>query len=318
VSRAVLVSGVATVIGYGIVRSLKLAYPDLHITGTDIHSYAVGRRWCDEFSLVPLCASPDFPRTLLRLAAERSVVAVFSGVPHELSALDELRHRLSKTGASVILNSPLCLKLGLDKWRLYKSLIEAGVPAIETRLVESHTTFDELASELGCPFMVKPRAGMASKGLSVISAPADFLAIAKQNGLMAQKIVGNADSEYTVGAYSLRGHLRAMICMRRWLGREGNTIRAEIVPRDEFEPAVSMLCRMSQADGPTNFQFRRHEGKLYLLEINPRFSSSSYMRTLAGYNEPAMAFRHYVDGVPPDQPPVEAMTFVRYAEDVTL
>ena len=76
------------------------------------------------------------------------------------------------------------------------------------------------------------------------------------------------------------------------------------------------LCELFRPIGPTNFQFRRHEGVLKLLEINPRVSSATSIRTAFGYNESAMAVEFYLDGKRPVQPAIRAGRAVRYLEDL--
>ena len=73
---AVLVSGVGQLIGYGIVRSLKLARPDLRIIGTDIYPHAVGQVWSDAFIVCPPAASPQFPDFLAKLVERVPVFVV--------------------------------------------------------------------------------------------------------------------------------------------------------------------------------------------------------------------------------------------------
>ena len=67
--------------------------------------------------------------------------------------------------------------------------------------------------------------------------------------------------------------------------------------------------------GPTNFQFRKDNGQLKLLEINPRISSSSSMRCKLGYNEEEMAVKYFLLGEKVNQPELFAGRVVRYTED---
>ena len=67
--------------------------------------------------------------------------------------------------------------------------------------------------------------------------------------------------------------------------------------------------------GPTNFQLRRHEGALQLLEINPRVSSSTSIRATFGYNKAFMAVEYFLQGKEPVQPRIRPGRAVRYVED---
>jgi carbamoyl-phosphate synthase large subunit len=311
----VLVSGVGAVIGYGIVRSLKQGRARLRVIGTDIHEHAVGQAWCDAFVKCPPAASKDFAPFLLELIGTYEIGCVFSGFPQELAVLASLHEVLESQNARVVINSVGALALGADKWKLAKAL-DGGPLAIQTRLVTSDARFDDLASSLGCPFVVKPRAGSASRGFAIVSGADDWRGVASDASMIAQALIGTADEEYTAAIYGDgEGSYTASIVMRRWLGREGNTARAEVVSNDPFCDALKSICVLSRPIGPTNLQFRLDRGIPYLLEINPRISSSTYMRSLCGYNEALMALDHYVDGVLPGQPLVQARRLIRYAED---
>jgi carbamoyl-phosphate synthase large subunit len=78
---------------------------------------------------------------------------------------------------------------------------------------------------------------------------------------------------------------------------------------------VSNLCEYYTPIGPTNFQFRKHQGVLKLLEINPRISSSTSIRAAFGYNESLMAIEYYLENKKPSQPVIKQGKAVRYIED---
>ena len=40
------------------------------------------------------------------------------------------------------------------------------------------------------------------------------------------------------------------------------------------------------------------DGTLYPFEVNPRFSGSTYIRALMGFNEPDLLIRHHIHGEP--------------------
>ena len=79
--------------------------------------------------------------------------------------------------------------------------------------------------------------------------------------------------------------------------------------------ALLKFCKYFKPIGPTNFQFRKHEGVLKLLEINPRISSATSIRTAFGYNECKMAVEYYLKNKKPKQPVIKQGRAVRYTED---
>ena len=78
---------------------------------------------------------------------------------------------------------------------------------------------------------------------------------------------------------------------------------------------IRKYCEIFQPIGPTNFQFMSKAEEFFLLEINPRFSSSTSMRGLLGYNESKMAIDYYEDGILPQQPIIKSGSVIRFIED---
>ncbi|MNP55379.1 carbamoyl phosphate synthase-like protein [compost metagenome] len=75
------------------------------------------------------------------------------------------------------------------------------------------------------------------------------------------------------------------------------------------------MIRIFKPEGPTNFQFRYEAGHYYLLEINPRISSSTSLRTAFGFNESEMCIEYYLQGKEPSFATIKKGSSVRYIED---
>jgi hypothetical protein len=62
---------------------------------------------------------------------------------------------------------------------------------------------------------------------------------------------------------------------------------------------VDTLARLFRPVGPTNFQFRRHNGVYLPLEISPRLSSSTSLREAFGTNDAEMCIEYFLEGRTP-------------------
>ena len=58
-----------------------------------------------------------------------------------------------------------------------------------------------------------------------------------------------------------------------------------------------------------------YNGVCQLLEINPRISASTSIRSAFGYNESIMAVEYFAEGKIPGQPDIKKGTAIRYTED---
>ena len=68
-------------------------------------------------------------------------------------------------------------------------------------------------------------------------------------------------------------------------------------------------------EGPVNFQFRFENGEYYLLEINPRISSSTSIRTAFGYNEAEMCMEWYLEHNAPANRNIKQGMALRYIDE---
>ena len=316
----VLVSGVGAIIGYGVVRSLKASRFVVNVIGTDIYSDAAGKHWCDRFEQCPLAADPDYPEFLRDILRRQEVDLVIPAIEQDVAVLAREMERGTLTGLTsrFALNNLELVPIAGDKWLTHLQLEKHGLPTIPTRI---DGTFDELARELGLPMLLKPRRSYATKGIQIINARAEFELGKARLGddFMIQRVVGSQDEEYTVGAFGLGGGKSVPpIVFQRRLSGEGATAKAAVREVPELNQRVQTLVELFEPIGPTNFQFRRHQGEFVLLEINPRVSSSNSLRTAFGYNEAEMCIEFYLEQNQPSPPRIRSGCAVRYIEDIVV
>jgi carbamoyl-phosphate synthase large subunit len=231
-------------------------------------------------------------------------------------ASEKERGRLQDLTTRFALNDARLLPVANDKWLTYGRLRENGFPTIPTRIDGS---FEELVTEWGLPLLLKPRRSYASKGIQLIRTREEFDHGKAKLGdqFMIQRLVGSQDDEFTVGAFGLGGgKCVAPIILRRTLSGEGATAKASVQELPELDRQVRKLVEVFEPIGPTNFQFRRHQGEFLLLEINPRVSSSNSLRTAFGYNEAEMCIEFYLERKQPSPPRIRSGCAVRYIEDI--
>ncbi|MCQ1769262.1 ATP-grasp domain-containing protein [Neorhizobium galegae] len=312
----VLVTGVGAIIGYGILRSLRMARPDVKLVGIDIHSDAVGQRWADQFFQVPLTADPVYPEVLSRIITDAEVDLIIPGIEQDTHFFSDNRSFIEKMGVAICLNSRRLVDLSRDKWLMYQEL-QAVSPEINIPTYRSND-FDFLESTLGLPFIVKPRRSYASKGLVKVKDRAGFQSLAAAMGetLIAQPIIGTDDEEYTVAAFGDgEGAYLAHIVLQRRLAMDGSTAKAIVRADISLQETLRPIFAHFQPIGPTNLQFRRVNATWKLLEINPRVSSATSIRSAFGYNESEMALEFFLYGNPITQPEIRRGTASRYIED---
>lgn len=288
----------------------------LQLVATTIYPDSVAPAFCDVFELAPPTSGEGYLKWLCATIRKHRVNLVVPSIECDMYAWNDDRSAIEATGAEVLLNSPGLIGLCRDKWQFYAELLRCSPEsAIPTRL---DGTFESLAEEYSLPFLLKPRRGFASKGIVMVEDESTFQEWSADLGgiLMAQPVVGTAEAEYTVsGFFDQSNALCCHMTLRRTLSSEGFTQNAEVCDLKGVEETIGRLGWAFKAVGPTNFQFREHCGTLKLLEINPRISAATSIRTAFGYNESLMSVAFFLDRRHPVQPRIRRGTAVRYTED---
>ena len=314
--KKILVSGASGIVGYGILRSLKISGKQLSLIGTSIYNDSVAPGFCDIFELAPPTNDAAYMEWLLNTIRKYQVDLIIPGIEIDMYKWVQHIPAIEMNGAIALLNNVELIHLCKDKWTFYENLTEAGMTcAIESSL---SMEFDILKNKFGLPFLLKPRRGFGSKGIVRVDSQDTFLRYKQDIGqiLMAQPIVGNDDEEFTISAFGdSNGSFYATITLKRKLSKDGFTEKAEVVATDEFIGTISELCERFRPIGPTNFQFRKCKDGIKLLEINPRVSSSTSIRAAFGYNESAMAVDYFLEHRTPIQPEIKRGRAVRYTEE---
>ena len=314
--KTVLVSGASGIVGYGVLKSLRASLKSCILVGTTIYGDSIAPAFCDVFERSPRTSDPLYMEWLCEVLKRHKVDMAIPGIHDDMIAWNQFRHEISKTGVHLLLNNPDLIDLCADKWSFYETLKCKDLKY----LIESRNAggFDAIRDAFGLPFILKPRRGFGSKGILIIESEAQFMENTEVMGsvLMAQPIVGDNESEYTASAFfDADSKLCCWMSLRRKLSKDGYTEKAEVSNPPKIDEAIRQFGDLLKPVGPTNFQFRVEKGELKLLEINPRISSATSIRTAFGYNESAMAVEYFLNGETPVQPRIRRGSAVRYTED---
>lgn len=312
--KTILVSGASGIVGYGILRSLKKCQENHILIGTTIHDFSIAPVFCDIFEKAIPTSHPDYTDWLCSIIEKHSVDMIIPGIESDLFKWNDEREELGSTGAFPLLNNSELIKLCFDKWLFYQQLITKNKEvAIPTVIDADFYTFP-------VPFLLKPRRGYGSKGIIKINDEKEFEAHKEKlgNGYIMQPIVGNEEEEYTVSAFfDKSSQLIDYFSLRRKLSGDGFTLEAQVVDLN-FDDILLSLAKAFDPIGPTNFQFRIDGGNVKLLEINPRISSATSLRSGFGYNESAMSVNYFLNHIIPqklDKKEIINKRAIRYMED---
>ena len=310
-SGSVMVTGVGGIVGQGIIKCLANSpYP---VVGLDASETAVGLYAVPKGYIVPASKDPAFIERLLDICAAESVRYLFLGLDMELPIIARAAARFRKAGVIPIVSSPSVIDLADDKLETVRFLQSQGLPAPRTSDLA-----DGYFREFGFPLVLKPRrGGSRSQGLFIVPDEQELRyrlgMIDRSNCVVQEYIEGE---EYTCGTINFDGTCHGVMVMRRTL-RDGDTHKAFVVRDPVIEAHVRKVAEILKPFGPCNFQLRLRDGIPYIFEINPRCSGGSYIRALAGFNEPLMALDFLEHGTPPAFD-IRPVSIFRYWKEIVI
>lgn len=291
----ILVTGGSGIVGYGILRSLMERREEYMLVGSSIYADSITPAFCERFEIAPVTTADEYMPWILGIIKKYKIDCIIPGIEIDLHFLNENRELLGGAGAIPIINNSELVRKCEDKWEFYNFLKQDfGQYLIPTYLASN--------VDYCFPSILKPRRGYGSKGLIKLFSDIDLKQTDEisKSDYIYQPMVGNDDSEYTVsGFFDFESNLVDSFTLKRKLALGGYTESA-VVCENTFDSIISKMGRFANAVGPTNFQFRiDSSGNPRLLEINPRISSSTFIRTMFGYNESIMAVDLYKKSVVP-------------------
>jgi carbamoyl-phosphate synthase large subunit len=309
--------------GEQILKALKMASTPYVIVGGDMNPLSKGLSEVDYPYILPPASSPDYITALLRVCKKHGVQALFHGSEPELKVFNTYREVIENEGIFLPINPSNVIELCMDKYKTYQWLKDNGFPVPKTIMISSEKELDEVNL---WPCVLKPYVGGGgSNNLFIAQNRMELLNIGKYlldnlGPFIVQEYVGNTESEYTVGVLSdMHGNLLNSIAVNRMI-LSGLSSRIKVKNKtglDQYGEYLAISSGVSQGKigkfplvtktceeiamkmgsrGPINVQCRVYGGKVFVFEINPRFSGTTSLRAMVGYNEPDILIRKHVLG----------------------
>jgi carbamoyl-phosphate synthase large subunit len=320
VTHRVLVTGVGGNIGQGVVKALRAGTHDYFIAGTDMEPRSAGFALVDRGHTIPAAGAEGLAARLTEVIEADHIEAVCVCSPAELAFFGRARAALeAATGVRVIVNPEPVLRIGQDKLETARFLERHGFAYPETAPAADAAAVGRLIERWGFPVIVKPRVGWTSVNVLRLDSRAAIDAACRLvPDLVVQRYLPEAGEEYTAGVVGSAAARRfAWIVLRREL-QQGTTYRTELAQDPVVGAQIVAMAQALGVEGVCNFQFRVEGGQPFVFEINPRFSGTSGIRYLYGFNDPEMAFEHACLGRPIEQPAVRPGVVLRYWNEIHL
>lgn len=323
---AVLVAGIGGAsLGSEILKSLQHAGV-YDVFGCDISPLAFGH-YVEGLSGTFVPDRQAYAESVLDACVARGIRAVIPGAEEPLVLLAQAAPRFAKAGIAIAGNTPDVVAVCTDKGRLFERLVDLGLTVPRTVVVREGGELPDLP----VPLIVKPAVG--SGGSSFVFLASDLeeaavqvrLILKNRAAAIVQEYVPLDEGEFTVGVLSNPdGTVAGSVALRRLLEsklsvsvRSAAGVISSGYSQGLIEDAPAVRAEAERiavavgSRGPMNIQGRVRRGVLLPFEINPRFSASTYLRTLAGFNEVHLFLEALLHGRRPERPPIREGYYLR-------
>lgn len=292
----VLVTGVGSCgVGEGIVKALNMANKTTKkykLIGTDCNSLSAMTFRVDKGYLVPRASSLDYFRVINNICKNEKVDILIPGSDVENEVISNNKFEIKD--AYVLVNPKEVVSLCKDKWKTYNFLKDNGFYCPESYIPEK-------PKSLKFPLIIKNRFGNGSKEVFKIENNEElnyYLKYfdSKKIQPIIQEYVGSLDEEYTVGVIVSKDNtVISSIALKRTLiaGASGLMVKKDFKDIREYCEKIALLLKPQSS---INIQARLVGKKLYVFELNPRFSSTTPIRAGLGVNEVDILIEHYFLG----------------------
>ena len=300
-------------VGSQIVKALRLSKHGYYIVGLDSEVLSIGFNNVDKFYNVPSAASQDYIDILLNICKAESIKVIFCGSEIELKRISPERNRFIEMGIFFPYNNQRILDLCFNKSDTIKWLEYNNFLFPRSIVVYSP---EELEAVYDFPVVLKPHINSGgSTNVFIAQDKKELYFIGNYllsicNEFMIQQYIGSTHEEYTVGIlFDMEGSLINSIVIKKniffylsnRLKVKNKTNKKELgdtlaissgISQGEINnfPVIAQQCEIitkkMNCVSAVNIQCRVVNDDVYVFEINPRFSGTTSLRAIVGYNEP--------------------------------
>lgn len=259
-----------------------------------------------------LWSDPEILSKLSRAVTQHDIDIVVPFVDPSIAIAARLRDTLNGVKRIYVpTGSALTADIMLDKIRSAKAFEEAGIPAPRTFT----QTYD-------FPFIAKPRYGSASKGIMVIENLAEMERLSPDpDKYLIQEYISER-TEYTVDCFvDADGNIKA--CQPRIrLATAGGEVTDTVTVDDSdlLETSYAALSKLG-LKGASTLQFirDRRDGRLLIMEVNPRLGGGVVASVYAGADLPGMIIDEAMSvSAYETSRPVAGVRMTRYMQEVVF
>lgn len=322
----ILIAGIGGAsLGTEILKCLTLA-GTYEIYGCDISPLAFGH-YDPSFKETFITNRGNYVESVLKICRAKSINCIIPGGEEPMVLLASAAEDLVNKGLVLASNTSQIIERFSNKKTSFEILSRLGFQIPLTLSVKDSDDLDNM----NYPCIIKPATGSGGSNFVSLaenkedaSMYVDYLTKNGKN-VIVQEYISEAEGEFTVGVLSLPNQrIVGSIALKRIfesklsilskgkLGLISTGYTQGLI--DDFPEVCTTAEKIAKAigsKGPINVQGRVKDDVLMPFEINPRFSASTYLRAMAGFNEIDIYLQYILDDVMPSTPTIKPGYYLR-------
>jgi carbamoyl-phosphate synthase large subunit len=291
----VLVTSIGGDLGKAVCKSLRYSHYNIKITGTDCKTYIPYPLFCNNFEVIPRADSKDFLNSLCKITHSKSIDLIYICSEQELLYIADHFYDFDEEVRDRIVIPPLeVINICRDKFKTIKMLKDNFFPYPHSVLFDELIPKEELLKDFNYPFVVKKITDCGSKHLHIVQSHKELENITDLDSsyIIQDYIPG---TEYTNGVFRDAFSNEIYVLTLERTMKDGMSDEVKVIFDKEIEELCKKVAEKLNITGSINIQLRKRNGlPPMIFEINPRYSSTSFMRAKFGFNDVIYAFENMV------------------------
>ena len=278
-----MLSSVGGDLAQNVINCIKKMSGENWLLGSDVNPRNSGQSFVDHFIESKLVSESDYLQWLNGVFKEFKIDCYFPLSESEIkffAEIDEKSFNTIFTDVKFIGVNKKIVNIFSDKFQTQNWLESEGF-----QTPKIYPNID--AEGLIYPVIIKPRFGSGSRSVFRCRNRIELSSVLNLvTEPIIQEYIGSDSDEFTIGLYASGDKIK-IISFRRLLSNSGATSWAKHEVQDNFVEIGIKIAKKLELNGSINIQLRLHEGVPYIFEINPRFSSTVFIRSELGFNDVA-------------------------------
>ncbi|WP_134702553.1 ATP-grasp domain-containing protein [Ammoniphilus sp. YIM 78166] len=270
-----------------LIQAFKELYVAYNMRGkivtADLKNTAPTAFFSDYHYLVPKVTDKSYLQALIHICNTEDIHIIIPLIDTELLFLAENKRFFEEMGVKVLVSGKELVELASDKTQTYQFFMKNQITTPKVFVDEELTDED-----LPFPLLIKPLDGSSSQGVTKIKSKKEleFFKEYIPNAMVQEYISGE---EYTVDVMvDFEGNIKTIVPRLRIETRAGEVSKG-VTKKDEMiiKAAEKVIQSLPEPVGCITLQcFKKPNGEIVFIEINPRFGGGIPLSIEAGAKFP--------------------------------